>query len=53
MVTDHDVARLDVPVQHTPAVRVADGVADVQEAAEELLKCERPLHPGSAPAPSA
>ena len=38
MLADDDVARLDVPVQHAAAVRVVDGVADVDEAPQELAQ---------------
>ena len=39
---DDHVARLDVPVQHAPAVRVLDRVADVQEPPQELAQLQRP-----------
>ena len=41
MLADDDVARLDVPVQDSAAVRVVDGVADVDEPAEELAQLQR------------
>jgi hypothetical protein len=36
VLADDDVPRLDVAVQHAPRMRVADRVADVSKAAQEL-----------------
>ena len=41
MFTDDDIAGLQVAVEHAAAVRIFDRVADVQEAAQELLLFER------------
>ncbi len=42
MLADDDVPRLDVAVQHAPAVRVVDGVADVDEPPQQLAQLQRP-----------
>ena len=39
---DDDVARLDVAVQHAAAVRIVDGVADVDEPPQQLAQLQRP-----------
>ena len=44
---EHDVARLEVPVEDAPAVRVGDGVADVDEPLEQPAEVQGPL-PGVA-----
>ena len=43
VLAEHDVARLQVAVQHAPAVGIGDRVADVDEPPEELR-----ARPGSA-----
>ena len=40
---DDDVRRLDVAVQHAAAVRVVDGVADVEEPPQELAELKFPV----------
>ena len=40
---EHDVAGLQIAVQHAAAVGVFDGVADVDEALQQLAQFERPL----------
>jgi hypothetical protein len=42
VLADDDIARLDVAVQHAPAVRVLDGVAYVEEPPQELAQLQRP-----------
>lgn len=51
VLADDDVGRLEVAMQHAPAVRVRDGVADVEEAAEQLAQGQGPLACGRARAP--
>ena len=41
--TDHDVAWLQVAMEHAAAVGILDGVADVEEPPEELLELDGPL----------
>jgi hypothetical protein len=41
VLADDDVARLDVAVQHPPAVRVLDRVTHVQESPQELAQLQR------------
>ena len=41
VLAEHDVARLQVAVQHAAAVGVGDGVAHVHESPEELAEGER------------
>ena len=50
---EHDVARLQVAVQHAAAVGVGDGVADVDEPAEQAAAAPSGRSPGVAPALSA
>ena len=38
--TEHDIRRLEVAVEHAPAVGVADGIADVDEPPQELTQLE-------------
>ena len=42
VLADDDVARLDVAVQHAPAVGVLDRVADVEEPPQQLAQLQRP-----------
>ena len=42
MLAHDDVARLEVAVQHAPAVGVVDGVADVHESPQQLAQLQRP-----------
>ena len=42
VLADDHVARLDVAVQHAPAVGVVDRVADVDEPPQELPQLQRP-----------
>ena len=44
----HDVGRLEVAVEHPPAVRVLDRVADVEEPADQLAELDPPHRPGAA-----
>ena len=37
----HDVVRLDIPVQHIAAVGIGDGIAGVDERLEQLAEVER------------
>jgi hypothetical protein len=41
VLTDDDIVRLDVAVEHATAVGVLDGIARVEEVAEEFAKGER------------
>ena len=41
VLADDDVARLDVAVQHAPAVGVVDRVADVEEPPQQLAQLQR------------
>ncbi len=41
MLAQNDIGRFDVAMQHAPAVRVIDGVADVKEAAKQLAQLQR------------
>ena len=41
----HDVRRLQVPVQHPAAVGVVDCVADVEKPADQLPELDAPLRP--------
>ena len=43
VLADHDIARLDVAVEHAPAVGISDRVADIQEPSQQLLDLQRPL----------
>ena len=43
VLAEHDVARLEVAVQHAPAVGVGDRVADVDEPPQQLAQRQRPL----------
>ena len=42
MIANDDIRGLDIPVQHTPAVGIVDGVADVEEPPQDLPQLERP-----------
>ena len=42
VLAEHNVARLQIPVQHAATVRVLDGVADIDEAAQQLTKLDAP-----------
>ncbi len=50
VLAQHDVARLEVAMEHAAAVGVVDGVADVEEPAQELLvqRQSRPRATGAA-----
>ena len=41
MLAEDDVGRLDVAMDHAAGVGVIDGVADVEEAAEQLAQLQR------------
>ena len=43
---DDDVGRLDIAVEHAPAVGVVDGVADVDEPAQQLAQAPASAGPG-------
>ena len=43
VLAEHDVARLQVAVQHPAAVGVGNGVAHVDEPAQQLAQRQRPL----------
>src|SRR5215472_15942882 len=41
MAADDHIARLDVPMEYAPAVRVLDGVAHVEEPPQQLAQLQR------------
>ena len=43
VLAEHNIAGLDVPMQHSPAVRILDGTTDVQKTAQQLVELERTL----------
>ncbi len=42
VLADDDVARLDVAMEHAPAMGVVDGIADVGEPAQQPAQLQRP-----------